>query len=83
MKYKIGDTVTIRQYIKDTEEEPGFVDDMCKYLGKKAKITNMLNYGKLIFYHIDIDEFEYEWSDKYFNPCRKDKLKRILNKKAT
>ena len=83
MKYKIGDTVTIRQYIKDKIEEPGFVDNMNKYLGKTAKITDMINYDKYIFYHLDIDKYEYEWSDKYFNTCRIDKLKRILNKKAT
>lgn len=80
MKYKVGDTVTIRKNIPfhDANDDiPGFVLGMEIYCGKSYKIKSVYHVNsELFWYKIDGDVFT--WCEDYFTQSRLKKLKRVL-----
>ena len=72
MKYKVGDTVTIKEDLKE-DDEGEVIWDMLKYKGKSAIIVNVedhyINIGVKIYY-IDLDGGTYYWTDAMIEETR-------------
>lgn len=72
MKHKVGDKVRVKSldwyntnknhngYITGLDET--FVDEMSKFCGKLVTINSVTKY----FYHINEDEYKYNWTDAMF-----------------
>lgn len=63
MKYKVGDTVTIRSKEWWNKQQKG----RSKYCGKEAKILNVYKDKESnVYYDVDIDNGELLWIDEMF-----------------
>lgn len=75
MRYKIGDTVCIRddlemdnKYSMDDSRFGTTVNEMMVgFRGHEAMITNVVTISDRNYYKIDIDEDEWYWTDGMFN----------------
>ena len=65
MKFKVGDIVKIKEGLT-SENTRGFVSNMEKYCGKKAKITKISGMD----YNLDIDEGEWYWYEDMLEDVR-------------
>ena len=70
MKYKIGDKVKIREdlIVANDYGSDGFVEEMERYKGKTATITDV-HWDK---YEIDIDNGDWYWTDEMLEDIVKD-----------
>lgn len=68
-KMKVGDIVKIKENLIawNTYGDETFVDDMCKYRGRQAKITDIYTHG----YDLDIDDGKFTWTDDMLEPISK------------
>jgi hypothetical protein len=79
MNLKVGDKVTIRKNL--SESEYNVVDDMKKYRGKVATITDVINGSH---YLIDLDKGAWCWNDFMFeeDKSEEEKFRAFLNEIA-
>lgn len=85
MKYKIGDTITIRKDLKESQKlgDQFITRAMLDYRGKKAKIVD--TYGFSGIYSLDIDKKFWNWNDEMFeeeNKYKKAKATIVYNQVA-
>lgn len=73
MKYKVGDTVKIKEGLKEGYT-PGLIEEMEKYCGKIAKIVDMDSNS----YKLDIDYRCWYWNDNMLESSKSKKYEIIV-----
>ena len=74
MRYKLGDTVCIREDLdvdirykmNDSDYGTSPNEMMVEFKGAQAVITDIVRIGDRDYYHIDIDDEDWYWTDEMF-----------------
>ena len=77
MKFKIGDTVRIKDLTKCEDKNPGIIEEMLKYSGEITKIK--LFTGEEENWLI-LENNQWSYHEDWLELVLKDKIKNILNR---